>query len=73
MRKLLFFATLALALTGCVKEGEQSNYGERFIMQSHGQDFNTAIFVITDKQNEQDYLFVKSGYGCALAPMQTKK
>ena len=42
-------------------------------MQSHGQDFNTAIFVITDKQTEQDYLFVKSGYGCALAPIQTKK
>ena len=73
MRKLLFFATLALALSGCVKDGAQSNYGERFIMTSHGQDFNTAIFVITDKQNEQDYLFVKSGYGCALAPMQTKK
>ena len=73
MRKLLFFATLALALIGCIKEGAQSNYGERFSMQSHGQDFNTAIFVITDKQNEQDYLFVKSGYGCALAPIQTKK
>ena len=73
MRKLLFYATLALALTGCVKDGEQSNYGERFSMRSHGQDFNTAIFVITDKQTEQEYLFVKSGYGCALAPMQTKK
>ena len=73
MKKLLFIATIALALSGCAKDGSQSNYGERFSMQSHGQDFNTAIFVITDKQTEQDYLFVKSGYGCALAPMQTKK
>ena len=73
MRKLLFFATLALALSGCIKEGAQSNYGERFSIQSHGQDFNTAIFVINDKQTEQDYLFVKRGYGCALAPIQTKK
>ena len=73
MRKLLFFATLALALTGCAKEGEQSIYYERFSMRSHGQDFNTAIFVITDKRTGQEYLLVKSGYGCGLAPMQTQK
>lgn len=73
MRKLLFFATLALALTGCVKEGEQSSFDERFSMRSHGQDFNTAIFVITDTQTGQEYLLVKSGYGCGLSPMQTQK
>lgn len=73
MRKLLFFATLALALSGCIKDGAQSNYGGRFIMKSHGQDFNTAIFVITDKQTGQEYLFVKGRYGCSLAPMQTQK
>ena len=72
MRKLLFFFFFSIAISGSIKEGVQSNYGERFSMQSHGQDFNTALFVITDKQTEQDYLFVKSGYGCALAPIQTK-
>lgn len=73
MRKLLFFATLALALTGCVKEGAQSSYGERFSARFFGQDFNTAIYVITDTQTGQEYLFVKSGYGGGLAPMQTQK
>ena len=73
MRKLLFLSILSLALTGCIKEGEQSSYGERFSMKSHGQDFNTAIFVITDTQTGQEYLFVKGGYGCGLAPMQTQK
>lgn len=73
MRKLLFFATLALALTGCVKEGAQSSYGERFSTRFFGQDFNTAIYVITDTQTGQEYLFVKNGYGGGLAPMQTTK
>lgn len=73
MRKLLFFATLALALTGCAKEGAQSSYGERFSARFHGQDFNTAIYVITDEQTGQEYLFVKNGYGGGLAPMQTQK
>ena len=71
MRKLLFFATIALALSGCVKDGAQSNYGERFSMQLHGQNFNNAIFVITDKQTGQEYIFVKSGHGCGLSPMPT--
>lgn len=73
MRKLLFFSILSLALTGCINDGEQSSYDERFSMQSHGQDFNTAIYVITDKQTGQEYLFVKGRYGCCLAPMQTQK
>ena len=73
MRKLLFFSILSLALTGCIKEGEQSSCGERFSMKSHGQDFNTAIYVITDTQTGQEYLLVKSGYGCGLSPMQTQK
>ena len=72
MRKLLFFATISLVLSGCVKDGAQSNYGELFSMQLNGQDFNNAIFVITDKQTGQEYLFVKSGCGCGIAPMQTK-
>ena len=71
MRKLLFIATIALALSGCVKDGAQSNYGERFSMQLHGQNFNNAIFVITDKQTGQEYIFVKSGHGCGLSPMPT--
>ena len=73
MRKLLFFATLALALTGCVKEGVQKSYDERFSARFHGQNFNTAIYVITDTQTGQEYLLVKGQYGCGLAPMQTKK
>lgn len=73
MRKLLFFSILSLALTGCIKEGEQSSYGGRFIMKSHGRDFNTAIFVITDTQTSQEYLYIKRGYGCCLVPMQTQK
>ena len=72
MRKLLFFSILSLALTGCINEGEQSSCDGRFSMKSHGQDFNAAMFVITDTQTGQEYLFVKGGYGCALAPMQTK-
>lgn len=73
MRKLLFLSILSLALTGCIKEGEQSSFDERFSMKSHGQDFNAAIFVITDTQTGQEYLLVKSGYGCAMSPIQTQK
>lgn len=73
MKKLLFFATLVLALTGCVKEGAQSSCGERFSMQRHGNNISTAIYVITDTQTGQEYLFVKRGYAGGLVPMQTQK
>lgn len=73
MRKLLFFITLALALSGCAKEGAQSNCGERFSARYHGASFGDGFYVITDKQTGQEYLFVESGYGAGLAPMQTQK
>lgn len=73
MKKVLLFAALALTLSGCIKEGAQKDYGERFSIQFHGQDFNTAIFVITDKQTGQEFLFVKSGYGGGLTTMQAQK
>ena len=72
MKKLLFFAILSLALTGCINEGEQSSCGGRFSVKSHGQDLNAEIFVITDTQTGKEYLLVKGGYGCCLAPMQTQ-
>ena len=73
MRKLLFFTTLVLALSGCIKREVPRDCSERFSMQSHGQNFNSAIYVITDKQTGQEYLLVKCGYGCELAPLITQK
>lgn len=73
MKKFLFFTTLALTLSGCIKEGAQKDFGGRFSMKYYNGSFDTAICVITDKQTGREYLFVKSGYGGGLTTMPSQK
>lgn len=73
MKKLLLFAVLALTLSGCIKEGDRVKCGDRFNITCYGNSPDCGIYVFTDKQTGQEFLFVKVGYGAGLAPIQTQK